>query len=330
MLLQHLRIRPGSSTCNSALIIWSGDHHNVVLDHLSVTWSQDEQLYIGQNQPDPTTSAVTIWRSLMAEGLYFAPGSGSCTGGGSGPGHGLLIDNDTKNVAVLQSLFASNGIRNPYGKGGSTTYVANNMMYNFGDGTYELDPESAGSSDMAVIGNYYKRGPNTPTPALMTASRYLQTGSRLYLSDNTRDGASITEFAIIGPDGIDPRVGTAPITAPGYVPMTSSAVPAFILPKVGARPADRDAVDTRIVAYVSTGGGSWPSQPSDVGGYPSLSANTRALTTPSNPHGNAGNGYTNLEVWLQGYAQTVEGTAAPAPTPVVAPAAPTGLRIVVS
>ena len=37
-----------------------------------------------------------------------------------------------------------------------------------------------------------------------------------------------------------------------------------------------------------------------------MAENTRALTLPANPHDDSGNGYTNLEVWLNNYASKVE------------------------
>jgi hypothetical protein len=56
-------------------------------------------------------------------------------------------------------------------------------------------------------------------------------------------------------------------------------------------------------------------QPSDVGGYPVLAVNTRALTPPANPHTVTPSGYTNVELWLQQYAAAVEGQAPPSPQP---------------
>jgi hypothetical protein len=45
----------------------------------------------------------------------------------------------------------------------------------------------------------------------------------------------------------------------------------------------------------------------DVGGWPELQENYRELTVPANPNGDDdGDGYTNLEEWLHGFAAEVE------------------------
>lgn len=306
VLLQHLRIRPGAGSCNSGLLIYGGNQHNIVLDHLSFSWGQDENLAFAAGSA--LTLEATVWRCIMAEGLYQAPGSGGCTGGGYSNGHGCFLDNSTQNVAILQSLFAQNAERSPYAKGDTKTYVGNCYIYDCGTiSTFLSDVDLSGDPPlMSVIGNYYKRGPSMPTPAYMTASRYLPTGSQLYLLDNTRDGTSITEFDVINGDGIDPRVGSPPVVVPGYVPMASSAVPAFLASRVGARPADRDAVDTRVLAQAAARTGTFIATQDTVGGYPTLAINARALNPPASPHTVQASGYTALEEWLQSYAAGVE------------------------
>ena len=83
-------------------------------------------------------------------------------------------------------------------------------------------------------------------------------------------------------------------------------------------------MDRRIVSEVQSRTGRIISSPSEVGGWPTLATNVRALSLPANPHTATASGYTNLELWLHDYAATVEGTNN-APT---APAPPTGLYIV--
>ena len=72
--------------------------------------------------------------------------------------------------------------------------------------------------------------------------------------------------------------------------LASSLVEAYVLAHAGARPdpAFRDSVDTRIAAYVTARSGAFISQPSDVGGYPTLAVNSRSLTEPASPHVNSG------------------------------------------
>lgn len=311
VLIQHLRFRPGAATCNSALRAYGGNQTNVVFDHLSVSWGQDENIAISGSN---TTTNATIWRSMSTEGLFQAPGSDGCSGGGLANGHGILINTGASNVAVLQSLMALNFERNPYFQSGTAGYVANNVMYNTADGFFMADPDGIHlSSSATVVGNYFKRGPAGSADAFAIGVRYLPVGSQLYVSDNATDNGglmpAIIPFEVLaGAPMTDPRVGTPPVTLSGYVPLSAADTYAAVLAHVGARPTDRDAVDARVILAVQNRTGQPIQQESDVGGYPALAVNTRALTTPASPHAAAadGSGYTNLEVWLHGYATAVE------------------------
>jgi hypothetical protein len=158
-------------------------------------------------------------------------------------------------------------------------------------------------------------------------------GNQIYRSDNTVDkGAfpSVTVLSEVNHLSYDPNVASAPANAPipgNFNPVPSSNVESVVLANAGARPKDRDAVDDRIVRQVQTRSGIVPRTPNDVGGYPSLSVNPRSLTVPSNPHGTTSSGYTNLEVWLQGYAAALEGGGSAPNSPPQGPAPPSGVRI---
>jgi hypothetical protein len=104
------------------------------------------------------------------------------------------------------------------------------------------------------------------------------------------------------------RVDEPPILIPGYTVKPSSEVRAFVLANAGARPADRDTVDARIINNVSNRTGDIIASQEDVGGWPELAENRRKLTVPENPSGDDdGDGYTNLEEWLHAFARNVEG-----------------------
>jgi hypothetical protein len=89
-----------------------------------------------------------------------------------------------------------------------------------------------------------------------------------------------------------------------------------VLKYSGARPGDRDAVDSRIIAQTRNGTGriincvaanGTARCERNGGGYPNLAENRRALTLPANPNEVTASGYTNLELWLQRMAAQVEG-----------------------
>ncbi len=111
-------------------------------------------------------------------------------------------------------------------------------------------------------------------------------------------------------------------------PTSDNVVKDHVLKYAGARPADRDTVDTRIVAGVRSASGriincvapngtarcetQWR-RLADTG------ENRRALTLPADPTTVTASGYTNLELWLHDMSADVEGRARKAPaSPVLA------------
>ena len=321
VLLQHLRIRPGAGSCNSGIQIWGGSYYNIVLDHLSVSWAQDENISVSTNSRD-----VTVWRTISSEGLYRTPQSESCGGGGTANGHGLALGN-VQRVAVLQNLLAHNLERTPHHGTPSSSYIANNVLYNAHEG-HLYEQVLNGAILSTSIGNYIKRGPTSRADSFILSVGLLP-GSRIYLSDNTINNGdlapAIVPFQIVRNEGIDPRVGSPPIAAPtGYTPISSTEAYESVLVNVGARPADRDAVDSRTITAGRDCTGDIIRHPDDVDGYPPLAVNRRELTMPASPHTVTSSGYTNLEVWLQTLATAVErGITAP-----TALGTPTDLRIV--
>jgi len=100
------------------------------------------------------------------------------------------------------------------------------------------------------------------------------------------------------------------VIVPGLKIRPSAEVETWVLANAGARPADRDTVDARIIREVRTRTGNIPKSQEDRGGWPELAENRRELQIPENPNGDDdGDGYTNLEEWLHGFAAKVEGVA---------------------
>ena len=103
-------------------------------------------------------------------------------------------------------------------------------------------------------------------------------------------------------------VGVPPVWIDGLAARPSGEVEAWVLEQAGARPADRDAVDQRIVDGVRNRTGRVIDSQRDVGGWPALPSVSRPAAVPANPDGDAdGDGYTNLEEWLHALAAEVEG-----------------------
>jgi hypothetical protein len=321
VLLQHFRIRPGGDSCNSGIQTYdpayAPNRYNIVIDHMSISWAQDEGMAF-----EGATRDSTLWRSIVSETLYNTSGTSGCTGGGISDGHGVAVGNG-RQLSMLQNLLAHNLNRNFLSGAVGSYYVANNVVYDPGAAPHWIDYSfvsgsgtSTNSANMqgTAVGNHFRRSLANPSTTVRLGTRYLVSGAKLYLNENMLDGSGM-EFVVIGGDGIDPRVSTPPISLPGYGAMSSSAAYTAVLANAGARPADRDSVDTRVVSEVQSRSGRWITHEREVGGYPSLSVNRRALTLPAEPHAIQASGYTNLEMWLHDFSSAVETDTPPSPGP---------------
>jgi len=98
-----------------------------------------------------------------------------------------------------------------------------------------------------------------------------------------------------------------PIVVKGLEIKPAEETAAWVLAGAGARPKDRDSVDARVVEQVRSRTGEILKSQDDVGGWPDLPERRRKLIVPSNPSSDDdGDGYTNLEEWLHGFAAEVE------------------------
>ena len=309
-IFQHIAIRPGDVCCNSAIQYYNlGNasnvmHHNV-LDHCSITWAQDEGVGINK-----TCSNIAVWRSIVAEILEATPNTGGCTGGGTSGGHGIAVSDGVKNVAILQNILAHNHERNPQVDGGTQGAVQNNIIYNPRPGPW-FNRLAGGAYFWRVDGNYFKRDSINPqTQMTAIRSNNAINGSQLYLNDNVFDNGPVpppfTEFALIG---YDPRVGipNALSTIPGYTILTGQNAYTNALLVAGARPKNRDAVDTRIVQTVTERTGTFVNTVSQVGGYPTLPEIFAQFSIPANPFEVMDAvGRTRLELVLEDKAKLLE------------------------
>lgn len=339
VLLQHLRIRPGDvgallvdTAAHDGILIWSyagGTAYNVVVDHCSMSWASAKQVQIAR----PNNGNVTVWRSILSEALYRAANVSADWAGSGHPssiGMHYVPTNGADGVSVIGNLFAHNSDRNPETGSWAKLHIINNVFYDWGHdaNSYQWSNFFYGIDGAPwyadIVGNKYIGGPGShPFTPLYGVGTYGggAAGSQLYLSDNALDSSATTVNDYINYMGFDPRVGTPPVSLSGISVLPSSAVEASVLGWVGARPADRDSVDTRIVAEVAGRTGGMISSQNSVGGWPVLAVNTTTLAVPATPHAVQASGYTAIEEWLHGLATALEG-GAPPPLP-----APRNLRI---
>lgn len=300
--LQHLRVRPGTNQ-QAQRSGWEPDGigisrgRDIHIDHCSVSWAVDENISASgarHGGPGATSGRVTISHSIIAEALDYA------THKKGKHSKGLLVHDYVREVAVIGNLFAHNDRRNPYFKAHATGVIVNNLIYNPGNAAVQLgyiDQEWEGTGaaprkpQVAVVGNELRYGRDTYSDLALAAYQ-----GEVYLKDNqlfNLDGKPMPQL-----HG-DIRLLAEPPEWPGGLkPIPVARVFESVLKYAGARPWDRDIVDTRIVRGVREGAGRIIDSEGQVGGYPEVKPTHRELSVPAVP---VAKNSTVISNWLQSF-----------------------------
>ena len=324
VLIQSIRVRPGNKGAttradnNKAIAILgptggAKGAYNVVVDHVSASWGEDETIATWFGAHDVTVSWSIASEALESSRHPKGPHSA-----------GVLIGHGSDRVSIHHSLLAHNRFRNPLITEGGTHEFVNNVVYDWG----ELVTEIVDNAPMSVnvIGNWYRPGPSSMTSyeiLINPSGRNLV--PKIFVSGNAKFGETTppaadwtrVHYGWKGSGGPEKFRASAP--APTAVVSISPAAEALtlVLDGAGAVAPRRDTVDQRIVADVKNGTGSIIDSPDRVGGYPVFDRGMvpvdsdgdgipdewerRNGLNPANPSdGNAdhGDGYTNLETYL--------------------------------
>jgi hypothetical protein len=322
VLLQHIRVRVGDLVDTnrplrnekSGWSQWSErdcmkvgrECRRVVIDHCSFSWATDENVQTRGGD-------LTFIHNIFSEGLDSAKHH---KGGHS---RGLLImkqgKDEGQNIAVIGNLFVHNKGRNPTVNGGAVAVIANNLV---DDALFAMKGDCTakrGRQLISAVGNVVKR----TRYFIVARAKHPQT--RYYFApDNVFNGKTYDSVADVWKDVLMPfepgvpevnRASVAPIAVPALTVRPADEVEEWVLTNAGARPADRDPVDKGVVTDVRNSTGKIIASQEDIGGWPKLAENRRKLVIPENLNGDDdGDGYTNLEEWLHGYAAEVEGRMA--------------------
>ena len=280
--IQHIASRSGNAYDDDAM--GARRASNVVFDHCSATWGVDENLSVSgpaDADPDATSHDVTLRSCLIAEGLSHSvhpKGEHS---------KGTLIHDSVRNVSIEGCLYAHNEQRNPRLKGGTTSALMNDVIYNWGSQCIGV----------GKIGNKKTLAPAQTTLTSVVAIAGPNTRS-MEMVKSVDPGARVT---LIDDVAVDAR-GRAISLADDDVVVTNVSSDAKwknverVLRTAGSRPAHRDPIDARIVQSVIGGTGRIIDSQDQVGGYPTRATVKRALVVPD----------TNRDVWLQRLSDDLE------------------------
>jgi len=217
VVIQHIRVRPGAIGGLPHGIHVRNGGHNIVLDHVSVSWTVWTAIDLfAQDYPAPNIGDVTLIDSLVSEalscsGVNNAVPCDPATMSGTPNSRAILVgDNNTNTTynnsrvrfAMIRTISANNNQRHPAIQGDVDTFLVNNLIYN-----PSLQPISAinfsdgfnkGGAQAVVKGNLLLPGPTTPGYNGYVPRWYPEEGqlymiqldsstagsSRIYLDDN--------------------------------------------------------------------------------------------------------------------------------------------------
>ena len=325
VVVRYIRSRLGDETRvqSDAVSITAG--RRIILDHVSASWSVDETLSAGSRYEPPESGwyDVTVQWSIIAQSLNSSAhekgehGYGSLVRGGHGARISWHHNLWAHHVARMPRPGNYNGPEKD--SVGPLMEFRSNVFYNWGRDRAGYNADKAARITYNFIDNAYVTGADSTGALAFEESNTL---AKAYFAGNTMNG---TEPA-------DPWSLVAGLQVEGY----RLAQPADVAP-VRADPASsafrrvlsgagasrvRDRVDAAVVESVrqrtgriissQTAVGGWPELPagvpwgdSDSDGMPDAWERWRGLD-PLNPADGAsdrnGDGYTNLEDWLNSLA----------------------------
>jgi pectate lyase len=250
IIMRYIRIRNTAS--NDAL---NGSGNNVIIDHVSCSWSNDEVLSVYGG------SHVTIQYCLISEACQRQ--NSHRFGGIWGNNFGTYHHN----------CFAHNDNRTPRwtNQGSGKNDYRNNVVYNWGYGSCY---GGAGKDEINMIANYYKPGPATEADVKSRIARLH--GGTWYLSDNVMEGSpEVTADNLKGVSMEGGKKTNAPWDAMPIKQETAEAAYETFLKHGGCSFPKWDSIDARIIEEIRTGTAKFGrngiiDHPKDVGGWPEL------------------------------------------------------------
>ncbi|MEZ4781521.1 MAG: hypothetical protein R2816_08170 [Flavobacteriaceae bacterium] len=326
VMVRHLRFRLGDNGYKDAsgnvvgsdsedkdvvrILGKPGGTSNVIFDHCSMSWSIDEivEIYGSTNAADGVKD-VTFQYCIFSEALYS---SHHASGNNS---EGFKMSENSDNVTLYKNLFSSNWEHSIRSEGGCSFEMINNIVYNM-----RYTTAIGTANHFALINSYFKRGEPFLLAEYMadfyTAPGYPAAQTQAYASGNISDYAGLSEL-----DGaLLPFEQATPPLDSGISPDTVNDAITDILDNSGAILPIRDAVDNRIINGYNTTTSTIIDTQAEVGGFPTLNSTSALLDTdndgmpdsweiangldinnPADRNYLNGEGYTNLELYLNGF-----------------------------
>lgn len=274
-IIRFMRFRRGASSTTEV----SGDAvqirgNDIILDHVSIGWGTDENVDIAN------CNGVTIQKYIISEGLR---NSTHDEGSGIEPhSMGCIIGGDAKNISFIDGLWAHNSARNflsgNTGTGTQIIEMVNYVVYNYENFGTQINND-AQTENFNLINGVYIRGVNSSSNrySLMLADNamlYVDEVYNIYRDDPADDDWDAVGTVTTGTPTAQSTLyqSLSAYTSPENetTPKTRAETISYVLSDIGAN-LFIDAVDNRVIADVENLTGAIIDDPSEVGGWPTLS-----------------------------------------------------------
>lgn len=348
VVFQHIRMRMGdskySNNSGSNVFRIRTGAYNVVLDHMSLSWGMGSILAVSSND----WQGVSILDSVIAYNLRIAPSETGMAAlnayswiGEVTYARNLFVHNSNRSPWIGAGTRASvfnNVVYGSGNSGGDPTTQFGFLQLMVANYTWEGMSNQYWNAELVAQNNRFIGSYNTGSGLLAgthSATRSVDVvldgypaslNSRMYLSGNIGPRMTLdnqwggVDFLYDGNRAMIEYPSVPSWHASfAYDMLSPTEVVPSVLRSAGARPNDRDFVDQMAVSHTTAGlaqdvanMGSRISSQNDMGGWPTLAVNYRPLSVPANPNSVApGESFrTNVEVWLESYAKSVEQTSA--------------------
>lgn len=251
VIIRYIRVRFGDESGKDADAISARYVKNLILDHVSASWSVDEVMSIYHCEN------VTVQWCMITESMFDSNHVKSHHGFG-----GIWGSN---NSTYHHNLIAHHSGRNPrFASGCGNTDYRNNVLYNWGYvSCYGGEAKQKGNdkfnfSNINMVGNYYKPGPATDPGKVAVLAEPSARGTddkgHWHVAANFIEGSpAVNSDNWSGLRGGNFIKLDQPWNAMPIKQQTAEEAFALVLENAGATFPKRDAVDARVIQEVRGG-----------------------------------------------------------------------------
>jgi pectate lyase len=330
VIVRHLRVRPGppsQQTDNVDGVLVTG--HSVILDHMSISWSNDEILNIVGNGGTIGDAIVRNAHDITVQWSFLYEPLRNALHSKGEHGYGPYISYGARDVTMHHNLIAHSQLRNPNFSAIGQIDFLGNVVYNWQEQVAAAYSRH-GDFHLNWVGNTVIAGPDSVKKNNRNSIDLFRNSSlgemAVFLGQNLDHNRP--SFSAAGWRGViekDDRDRPAPAPV-GYGALSYEFSTLNdpqqnykdVLDFAGATRPSRDAADARIVAEVQTCSGSIIDDPYARGGWPELFSDPAPADNDRDGMADAwetargldpaiaadrngdddGDGYTNLEEYL--------------------------------